>query len=111
MAKHVSQSGRWRVIIDPAEDSAIEMENLSPNDENGSTKKQQKERKRANEIYLADGDLLIWKRMSDGEDDFLSALNRQYGDVYQSSSSRAPSRGAQRERAKEVGLSIDDDGW
>jgi hypothetical protein len=73
--------------------------------------KKQKERKKANEVYFSDGDLIVWKRLSEDpneEDNFVQVLNR-CGEVYKSTRT---GRGTQNvHRPKEVGLSISDDGW
>ena len=107
--RYVSQSSRWRVIIDPADDAeSIEMMPLGVKEGTGSGNQSGK-RKKADDIFLTDGDLIVWKRTTDGEDNFMSAMNQQYPGTYQSTSSRSQVR--TQPRAKEIGLNISDDGW
>jgi hypothetical protein len=120
IAKFVPQSGRWRIVVEPFESTAgkeeeaplavvVDKEQLMEGAR--ALSKKQKERKKANEVYFSDGDLIVWKRLSEDpneEDNFVQVLNR-CGEVYKSTRT---GRGTQNvQRPKEVGLSISDDGW
>ena len=124
VAKFVPQSGRWRVVVDPFEEQSIEMEVMKPvaaapepaPQGVKALHKKQVERKKADEIFLSDGDLVVWKRVSDdpnNNDDFISYLNRQYGETYVSTGHGSMSRieSGPRNKPKEIGLQISDDGW
>ncbi len=115
VAKLVAQSGRWKVLIDPME------EDPEPVAVDTGKSVGKKERKRADEVFVGDGDLLVWKLCSDdpnGLDDVVSMLNKQYGDAYVSTRterSAAAAAGSSdsgaRNKPKEIGLQISDDGW
>lgn len=105
VAKLVTQSGRWKVLVDPMAEDEVE-------------EKESKNRKRGDEIFVGDGDLLLWKLCSDdpnGLDDVVSVLNKQYGDAYvstrPSTSGVASAEAGPKNKPKEIGLQISDDGW
>ncbi len=126
VAKLVTQSGRWRVIIDPFEEedagadkapsSAASSSAAAPPQGAKALQKKQTERKKADEIFLTDGDLIVWKRVADdmnNMDDFVPLLNKMYGETYVSTGSSSGNRieAGPRNKPREIGLHIDDDGW
>jgi hypothetical protein len=127
VAKLVTQSGRWKVLVDPFEEEAEALlaatappgesknRNNNNNNNNNSNVKTKKERKSVDEVFVGDGDLLVWKLCSEdpnGMDDFVSLLNKQYGDAYVSTRNTGSSvEMGPRNKPREVGLQISDDGW
>jgi len=78
----------------------------------------QVERKQSGELYISDGDLVVWKTVAsdpENNDNLLALLNQSYGGEqreYSSSSgtgSFPPRSAAPRSRPKEIALQIDDD--
>lgn len=139
----ISQSGRWKSMVspyEPLEGQEFEMVEMSgggggaivagaddvaapaPAPAQGikALHAQSVQRKKSDEIYVTDGDLLVWKLLDDDPengDHLLATLNvnfageREYSSSGLQSFSQRSSQQQPRTRPKEISLQIDDDSF